>query len=144
MTQESTSIEELLPHRKPMLLVDEIVEQTENHITCRKTFLGEEFFLQGHFPNFPLVPGVILCECALQSGAILLASQAKHLGGLPIATRMDAVKFKHMVRPGDTIDILVTLNEIVSTAFFMTGKIMLENRLVARLDFACSVATPEA
>ncbi len=56
-----------------MLLVDEIVEQSENRIVCRKTFGPNDFFVQGHFPGFPLVPGVILCECCLQSGAILLS-----------------------------------------------------------------------
>lgn len=61
-------IEALIPHRKPMLLVDEVLEQTDSTIHCVKTFEPDEFFLQGHFPNFPLVPGVILCECCLQSG----------------------------------------------------------------------------
>ena len=127
-----------------MLLVDEILEQSEDRIICAKTFSADEYFLQGHFPDFPLVPGVILCECALQSGAILLSSKTPQSGFVPVATRLDGVKFKQMVKPGDTIRIEVTLNEIVSTAYFMTGKIMVDNRLAARLDFACSVAKPES
>ena len=137
-------IEAVIPHRKPMLLVDEIVDQTEKTIHCRKTFSSDEFFLQGHFPNYPLVPGVILCECCLQSGAILLASVTPAEGVVPVATRLDGAKFKRMVRPGDTIDIEVTLNEVVSTAYFMTGRVTVGGQLAARLDFACSVAKPEA
>ncbi len=129
-----------IPHRSPMLLVDEILNQTESSICCSKTFSGNEHFLQGHFPQFPLVPGVILCECALQSGAILLSSKTPQNDYVPVATRMDNVKFKQMVRPGDTVQIDVTLNEVVSTAYFMTGKVTVSGKLAARLDFACSVA----
>lgn len=136
-------IQKLIPHRKPMLLVDEVVSQTEKSIHCRKTFGPDEFFLQGHFPNFPLVPGVILCECCLQSGAILLSQFTPQDGSVvPVATRIDGAKFKRMVRPGETVDIEITLNEVVSTAYFMTGKVTVEGKLAARLDFACSVAAP--
>ena len=135
-------IQSLIPHRKPMLLVDEVVEQTEKRIVCKKTFSAEDFFLQGHFPGFPLVPGVILCECCLQSGAILLSQFTPNDGSVPVATRIDGAKFKRMVRPGETIEIDVTLNEVVSTAYFMTGKVTVNGKLAARLDFACSVAKP--
>ena len=140
----SKEIEAAIPHRAPMLLVDEIIEQNEKHIVCRKTFSEADFFVQGHFPGYPLVPGVILCECCLQSGAILLSRYTPKENVVPVATRLDGVKFKRMVRPGDTIQIDVTLNEIVSTAYFMTGKVMLDGKLAARLDFACSIASPEA
>ena len=102
-------IEALIPHRKPMLLVDEVLEQTDSTIHCVKTFEPDEFFLQGHFPNFPLVPGVILCECCLQSGAILLANVTPNQGVVPVATRIDGAKFKRMVRPGEKVDIQVVL-----------------------------------
>ncbi len=138
-----TDILKAIPHRPPMLLVDEVVSQTENNIVCRKTFNANEFFLQGHFPNYPLVPGVILCECALQSGAILLASKMTDAGMVPVATRLDGVKFKQMVRPGDTVLIDVTLGEVVSTAYFMSGKVTVGGKLAARLDFACTVAKPQ-
>ncbi|MEZ6150900.1 MAG: 3-hydroxyacyl-ACP dehydratase FabZ family protein [Pirellulaceae bacterium] len=138
-----TAVEAAIPHRAPMLLVDEIIEQSATEIHCRKTFVADEFFTQGHFPNYPLVPGVILCECALQSGAILLAQHAPAADVVPVATRLDGVKFKKMVRPGDTIDVYATLNEVVSTAYFLTAKIMVAGKLAARLDFACTLATPE-
>jgi 3-hydroxyacyl-[acyl-carrier-protein] dehydratase len=137
-------IQSAIPHRKPMLLVDEVLQMTDDSIVCRKTFLDTEFFVQGHYPNLPIVPGVILCECALQSGAILLSRFTPREGAIPVATRLDNVKFKQMVRPGDRVTIEVHLKEVVSTAYFMTGKLSVDGKLAARLDFACSVAPPPA
>ena len=135
-------IEQKIPHRAPMRLLDEIVSQSDSEIVCRKTFHADEPFVQGHFPGFPLVPGVILCECCLQAGAALLADQAKFdQSTVPVATRMDGVKFKRMVRPGDTVEIQATLNEQISNAFYMTGKMTLNGKLAVRLDFACSIAS---
>jgi 3-hydroxyacyl-[acyl-carrier-protein] dehydratase len=59
---------------------------------------------------------------------------------VPVATRLDGVKFKRMVRPGDVVEIEVSLNEVVSSAYYMTGKITVQGKLAARLDFALSVA----
>lgn len=140
--EKLAEVEAAIPHRKPMLLVDEIVERSDDSIRCTKTFSSDDYFVQGHFPDYPLVPGVILCESALQTGAILLSSQMEGEGAVPVATRIDAVKFKKMVRPGDTIQIDVTLNDSVSNAYFMTGKVTVGGKLAARLDFACTVAEP--
>jgi 3-hydroxyacyl-[acyl-carrier-protein] dehydratase len=135
-------IEAAIPHRSPMLLVDEIVEQRENHILCRKTFRPDEFFFQGHYPGHPLVPGVILCEAAMQSGAILLAQFVQTGKGVPVATRLNEVKFKKMVHPGDTIEMEVTLNERVSDAFFLSAKVTCAGKLAVRFDFACTMTEP--
>ena len=136
-------IEKRIPHRLPMRLLDEIVSEDEKRIVCRKTFGPDDFFVQGHFPNYPLVPGVIQCECCLQAGAILLRHYlADSEGSLPVATRMDGVKFKRMVRPGDTVEIHVELRESVSNAHFLTGKVLLGGKPATRLDFACSVTKP--
>jgi 3-hydroxyacyl-[acyl-carrier-protein] dehydratase len=134
-------IEAAIPHRKPMLLLDEIVDRGEGRIVCRKTFQEDEFFLQGHFPGMPIVPGVILCEASMQAGAVMLASQLATAGeGAPVATRMNNVKFRQMVRPGDTIEIEVTLNERMADAFFMTAKVSVGGKVAVRFDFACTVA----
>ncbi|MGC6447855.1 MAG: 3-hydroxyacyl-ACP dehydratase FabZ family protein [Rubripirellula sp.] len=138
-------IEKRIPHRSPMLLVDQIQSISDSEITCEKTFTSDEPFVQGHFPDFALVPGVILCESCLQAGALLLSDIASLDGDLvPIATRMDGVKFKKMVRPGDTVTIHAKLNEQISNAFYMTGKMTLNGKLAVRLDFACSVAPTAA
>jgi 3-hydroxyacyl-[acyl-carrier-protein] dehydratase len=135
----SETILQAIPHRPPMLLVDEIIEQTGNKIHCQKTFRTDEYFVQGHYPGHPLVPGVILCECAAQTGAILLSSLVSAENAVPVLTRMNDVKFKQMVHPGDTVDILVTLDEVVANAYFLTGQVKLAGKMAARLGFACSV-----
>lgn len=138
MTREE--IQQAIPHRPPMLLVDEIVERNDDRIVCRKTFLEDEFFFQGHYPGQPLVPGVILCECAMQAGAVLLSKFAAEGTGVPVATRLNDVKFKRMIRPGDTIEIAVTLDERLADAFFLTAKVTCEGKLSTRFQFACTMA----
>lgn len=147
-SQERTSvsaerIEDAIPHRPPMRLLDEIVEESPGRIVCRKTFRHDEFFVQGHFPGYPLVPGVVLCECCMQAGAIVLSGQTSQPARVPVATRIDNVKFKRMVRPGDTVDVEATLNDSLGTAYYLTGKITIGGKLAARLDFACSVVDPD-
>ncbi|MBW3600789.1 MAG: beta-hydroxyacyl-ACP dehydratase, partial [Planctomycetes bacterium] len=77
-----SEVESAIPHRPPMLLVDEIVERSDDRIVCRKMFHEGEFFFQGHYPDYPLVPGVILCESAMQAGAILLSQFLSDAGGV--------------------------------------------------------------
>ncbi|HAY82947.1 MAG TPA: beta-hydroxyacyl-ACP dehydratase [Planctomycetaceae bacterium] len=132
-----------IPHRPPMLLVDVIVEQTADSIVCEKTFHPDEFFVQGHYPDQPIVPGVILCESAMQAGAVLLAGLVQEGDGVPVATRLQDVKFKKIVQPGDTIRLEVKLNEQLANAFFMSAKVMLDGKLSARLEFACTLAARE-
>ena len=134
------AIEAAIPHREPFLLLDEIVEQQENRITCRKTFRGDEFWFAGHYPDFPLVPGVLLCEAAMQAGAVLLARHAQGLEGVPVTTRMGDVRFKQMVQPGDTVTLDVTLDEQVSHAFYLTARVTVRGRMAVRLTFACTMA----
>jgi 3-hydroxyacyl-[acyl-carrier-protein] dehydratase len=125
-------------------MIDEIVEQSANRIVCRKTFAPDEYFYQGHYPNFPITPGVLLCEAALQAGAVLLSQQATNSGGIPVATRLNEVKFKKMVRPGDCVLVEVSVTERLADAFFMTGKVTVDGKLAARLDFACAMTHAQA
>lgn len=138
------TIKSAIPHREPFLLVDEIVEQTDNRIVCRKRFTGEEFWYAGHYPQFPLTPGVLLVEAAMQAGAVLLARYAATgQGGVPVATRINNVKFKAMVRPGDTIDLEVDLVERLADAFFLNAKVTVAGKTAVTFDFACKMAQVE-
>lgn len=100
MTREE--LKQYLPHREPMLLVDEIVEE-EGCVRGHYRVTGEEFFLKGHFPGHPVVPGVILCEIMAQSGSLLVKGLLQ--GRTPLYAGIDGVRFKQAVRPGDTIEI---------------------------------------
>lgn len=137
------AIKAAIPHREPFLLLDEIVEQGDAKIVCRKRFTGEEFWYAGHYPAFPLTPGVILCEAAMQAGAVLLAKIAPPTpGNVPVATRANNVKFRNMVRPGDTIEITAELVERMADAFFLKAKVTVDGKTAVTLDFACKLAQP--
>ena len=145
------AIQAAIPHRPPFLLIDEIVEQTADRIVCRKLFSGDEFWYQGHYPEYPLTPGVLLCEAAMQAGAVLLseiikqASDSELSGGVPVATRMNNVQFRAMVHPGEEITLEVELTERLANAFFMKAKVTnaTTGKLAARLEFACTLAPGE-
>ena len=139
----SQEICDAIPHRSPMLLVDEIVERSDERIVCRKIIREDEFFLQGHYPDFPIVPGVILCEVGMQAGAILLSRLVADGEGVPIATRLNDVKFKKMVKSGDTVESEVVLDERLAGTFFLSAKLTVGGKLVARFSFACSMASPQ-
>ena len=138
---EISDIREAIPHRPPMLLVDKVVERTEKRIVCEKTFLQDEFFFQGHYPDKPLVPGVILCESAMQAGAILLSQFVDGNRGVPVATRMNDVKFRRMVHPNDTVELTVELKERLADAFFLQARVLLQGKVAVRFDFACTVTS---
>jgi 3-hydroxyacyl-[acyl-carrier-protein] dehydratase len=140
------AIKVAIPHREPFLLIDEIVEQSDARIVCRKRFAGEEFWYRGHYPDFPITPGVILCEAAMQAGAVLLAGVLRREDAseprdrVPVATRANNVQFKQMVRPGDVIDIEVELTERLAAAFFMKARVTVGGKVACRFDFACTLA----
>ena len=130
-----------IPHRPPFLLVDEIAVREDRRIVCRKTFNEDEFWFQGHYPDFPITPGVLLCEASMQAGAILLSDRAEREPDMfPVATRADDVRFKRMVRPGDTVEIEVTLDDELSGAYFLTGRVSVDGKLAVRLRFAFTMA----
>lgn len=136
----SQEILDAIPHRDAMLLVDEIVEKQGDQIVCQKTFREDEFFFQGHYPGFAITPGVILCECAVQAGAILLAEKTQGTEVVPVLTRLSDVRFKQMVRPGDTIVSEVRIDEVVANAFYCSAKVTCNGKLAVRFTFACTVA----
>ena len=98
----------VLPHREPMLLLDDVEEQdgeSVGHYAVR----GDEFFLKGHFPGNPIVPGVILCEILAQSACVLLKDVMKE-GELTVYTGLNNVKFRSPVKPGDRVEGRVTVD----------------------------------
>ncbi|HEY4761173.1 MAG TPA: 3-hydroxyacyl-ACP dehydratase FabZ family protein [Thermoguttaceae bacterium] len=130
-----------IPHRPPFLLVDEILQWTDSSIVCSKFFSGKEEFFAGHYPGCPLVPGALLCEAAMQCGAILLSKHfAADSNKVPVATRMNDVRFKRMVRPGETIRIEVELAERMADVFFLKAKVTVEDKIALRFQFACTAA----
>jgi 3-hydroxyacyl-[acyl-carrier-protein] dehydratase len=138
------AIESVIPHREPFLLLDEIVEQEERRIVCRKKFTGDEFWYRGHYPDFPITPGVILCEAAMQAGAVLLAGRIDSTAGrVPVATSANRVHFKRTVRPGDTVLVEVELNDEISGKYYLTARVTVDGKVAVRLEFTCTLADAE-
>ena len=111
----------LIPNRDPWLWIDEVLELTDTTIHARKHLSESLPVFQGHYPGFPLLPGVILCEACLEASAILIADLGVSTEGrVPVATRMNNVKFRRMVRPGETIGIQVSLRDRLQDVFYLS------------------------
>ncbi|MEW4354562.1 3-hydroxyacyl-ACP dehydratase FabZ [Streptococcus pneumoniae] len=96
-------IQEALPHRYPMLLVDRVLEVTEDEIVALKNVTINEPFFNGHFPDYPVMPGVLIMEALAQTAGALELSKPKNKGKLVFYAGMDKVKFKKQVVPGDQL-----------------------------------------
>jgi 3-hydroxyacyl-[acyl-carrier-protein] dehydratase len=139
MVLDRAQIERLIPHRAPFLWVDEVVELGENRLKARKRVDPQLDVFAGHYPQFAVLPGVLLCEAAFQAGAILIASTSPPAAGqVPVVTRVNNVKFRRMVRPGELLDIEVELTEQLGGAYFLTGRVSVESETAVRLEFACA------
>ena len=103
-TMDIREIMRHLPHRYPMLLVDRILEVVPGK-SCRglKCVTMNEAFFQGHYPNMPIMPGVLIVEAMAQAGAVILLTDPKWAGYVPIIGAIDDVKLKRQVVPGDTL-----------------------------------------
>ncbi len=97
---------EIIPHRDPMLLVDEVVEMIPEESIVTRFFVDpEREIFKGHFPGAPVLPGVYTTECMAQTADILLLSMERYKGTTPLFIGIDKVKFKNKILPGDTIEV---------------------------------------
>ena len=143
-TMTRAEIEAAIPHRAPFLWLDEVLELEPERILARKFLDPELDVFRGHYPAYPVLPGVLQCEMCFQAGAILISRlQAVPTAQVPVVTRVNDVRFRRMLRPGMTVEIEVVLTEKLSNAYFMTGKVLNAGKTVTRLEFACTAAAME-
>jgi 3-hydroxyacyl-[acyl-carrier-protein] dehydratase len=133
-------IEELLPHRSPFLFVDDIVSADNSKIVARHVFTEKEFFFAGHFPLYPVVPGVILVETMAQSGGAGLRKLGiLGDGALFFLASVDKVKFRRQVRPGDEVRSEIENLRVSARMIKQSGKAYVGGELAAEAEWMCLV-----
>jgi 3-hydroxyacyl-[acyl-carrier-protein] dehydratase len=110
---DAAAIEAVIPHRSPFRFVDEIVEiEPGVRAVGRWTISGEEWFLAGHFPGNPIVPGVIMVEALAQTAAVCALVHPDHTGKFGVFAAIDETRFTRIVRPGDVLSLEVTMDRL--------------------------------
>lgn len=126
-------IQAIIPHRFPFLLVDRIVELEEGKRAVGiKNVSANEPFFQGHFPGYPVMPGVLIMEALAQVGAVVLLKMPEYVGHLALYAGMDEVKFKQQVVPGDQLRLEVELLKMKHGIGVAEGKAYVGEKLAAK------------
>lgn len=135
------SPEELLPHRKPFLFVDGLDEVSPGKVVGHKTFSKDEFFFEGHFPAYPVVPGVLLVETMAQCGGAGLVEAGVYPPGMVffLAT-VDKVKFRRQVRPGDTAVMTIHDEKLSPRIIRQRGILEVDGELAAEATWMCIIS----
>jgi 3-hydroxyacyl-[acyl-carrier-protein] dehydratase len=135
-------IKKYLPHREPFLFVDEVIEVIENkEIHATKYINEDEYFLNGHFPNNPIFPGVIIIEALGQASGILgfvSMNKTPEEGSIYVLAGVDKVRFRKRIRPGDNIDLFSKVVSEKRGIWKFDCKAELDNELVCSATILCA------
>ena len=137
-------IQSLLPHRAPFLFVDRIEKADKEEIIGYRKFTDADFFFKGHFPGYPVVPGVILVETMAQcGGAGVRSMDGAASDGLFFLASVDKVKFRRQVRPGDEVRMVISNLRVSPKMLKQAGKAYVGDELAAEAEWLCLVGKPE-
>jgi 3-hydroxyacyl-[acyl-carrier-protein] dehydratase len=138
---DSRAIQEILPHRYPFLLVDKIIElEPRQRIVGVKQVTINEYFFQGHFPDAPVMPGVLQIEALAQVGAILALREFEDRHSkIPFFSGIEQARFRRPVVPGDTLMLEVTAIRIGSKVQKMRGEAKVDGQITAEAEIMCII-----
>ena len=140
-TLDVNEIRRILPHRYPMLLVDRIIELEPERIVGIKNVTANEPFFSGHFPDFPVMPGVLIVEAMAQTaGVLVLKSIEDRHSKLVLLVSIEYAKFRRPVVPGDQLRMELTMMKRKSSVAKMCGKATVDGALVAEAEVMCKLA----
>lgn len=128
---------QILPHRDNMLLIEDS-ENIDGTAVGHYHVRGDEFFLKGHFPGNPIVPGVILCEMMAQNACVLMQGKITE-NCIPVYTGLNNVKFRSPVRPGDTVELKCEITRSKHQFYFGKGSASVGNTLCMSAEFSFAV-----
>jgi len=142
---DSVAIRKIIPHRYPFLLVDTIIELDpgERAVGIKNVTANEPFF-QGHFPDYPVMPGVLIVEAIAQVGAVAMLSQPAYEGQLALFAGIEKVRFKRQVKPGDTLRIEVALGQIRRSVGSGNGTATVDGDVACKGDFLFALVSDPA
>jgi len=136
---DRAAIEAILPHREPFLLIDEVLElEPGERVVARKRVLEDEWYLRGHFPGRPVMPGVLIVEAMAQTGAVAVLSEEENRGRIALFAGIDDTRFKRIVEPGDELELECTLEQVRGPVGRGRARATVDGELAARgtLTFA--------
>ncbi len=130
-----TQIKEIIPHRYPFLLIDKIleVEEGQKAIGIKNVTANEEFF-NGHFPDYPVMPGVLIVEALAQVGAVAMLKKEENRGRLAFFTGIDKCRFKRQVKPGDQLRLEVEMIRVKGPIGKGKGIATVDGELVCEME----------
>jgi len=138
---DSVAIRKIIPHRYPFLLVDRIdsLEPGKSATGVKNVTANDQFF-QGHFPDYPVMPGVLIVEAIAQVGAIALLSLEEHSGKIAYFAGINNVRFKRQVKPGDTLKLDVQITKIRRGIGSGEGTAMVDGEIACKGEFMFAIA----